>query len=1072
MQQAKQKSWRQKASRYLIIALVSCGLLIAIVLGITLKFYQKIALDLANHYLASYNTQVSQLAFRPKSLNQWHISNVKLKVDDTDITLTNVDLSFAKDTKPWMIKVSDVKALSVENVEVELAPDALWLSESSSNATGPAVGLDFDSLPELKLNHTRITLKGIEPERLTVDLQNLSLNKFGQFNSQINVNQKPLLTLAAELSDTKWRTNSSLDIGLLHSFIRQLAANEQALLHNSSAVAASGQSLLAPLYQLAEAIDDKHIQINAILNSTLSLDLKTAQISSQHNVSQTNIVLDNFAHTVLRPISLDPDKENKHTDISIDISGHITEPTLTLSAFTLPLSVESDAQLQKLLKKLNDKSLAQGFSQLYQQLRLTSKTELARQTIHPEFVLSLTKGLTYRFVENTLMAPSLSLSLKHSKLQAEMALEAITLAANSTDSSFQLDADWLFSANHEQTLILNNLWPTLKQLPYQISFDNSTVSLGGSLAFNQSATAPQFTINLAKGAEQITKGILLTQLTTHGKRTQNAPEDAIQTKLHIAQTQLTLNSAINYQLKLADKAETINHSTLTLPKLSYKLTDLNAKLLTHNELEQQYELSIANAKLELHKLMQLAFNSASSDITSNPIQKAKQQQTQARISLAQQLLSHKLSNQLSIDVAEIKLDKAGYNRPETKSNQNKQFAKRRHSKQKLAEFNSIKLSQSLRLDQQQIHTDELWQINDLSLTSQHGLALQPSNLKHFSLNGDWQFNSEFAPILAFLSQTDSLPDALEIDGNAEVALHYQLQQSQNLAFNASLAPQVQEISGSVNNLPFEGGNMSTQCQFNWQQDHHKQRKSVFNCDNINLSLQAFNPGVLITDIGAVAAVKFESGSYAAELESESNNEPSKNSNNLALAKHLLGVKQASVALTAKGDLLGGQLLIPQFQLNLKQPSSAYFVLQQIDLEQLLAIQPQVGIAASGIFDGVLPVRLENGKASVSGGQLAARAPGGLIAIGNNPAVEQMRQSQPYLEFAFSALEHLNYSQLSSTFDMDPLGDAILKVNVKGKSRGIERPIHFNYSQEENMLQLLRSLQIGDNLQNQIERAIN
>ena len=232
--------------------------------------------------------------------------------------------------------------------------------------------------------------------------------------------------------------------------------------------------------------------------------------------------------------------------------------------------------------------------------------------------------------------------------------------------------------------------------------------------------------------------------------------------------------------------------------------------------------------------------------------------------------------------------------------------------------------------------------------------------------------------------------------------------------------------------------------------------------------------MLITDINAEAAVAFSSESKVAPLtdsEAQSGAESESNQQNLALAQQLLGVKQASVNLTAKGDLLGGQLLIPQFEVNLNKPSSAYFVLQKIDLAELLALQPLIGVYADGIFDGVLPVRIEAGKASVNGGKLAARAPGGLIAIGNNPAVEQMRQSQPYLEFAFATLEHLDYTELSSTFDMTAAGDATLKVNVKGRSQGVERPIHFNYSQEENMIQLLRSLQIGDNLQNQIEKAV-
>lgn len=55
--------------------------------------------------------------------------------------------------------------------------------------------------------------------------------------------------------------------------------------------------------------------------------------------------------------------------------------------------------------------------------------------------------------------------------------------------------------------------------------------------------------------------------------------------------------------------------------------------------------------------------------------------------------------------------------------------------------------------------------------------------------------------------------------------------------------------------------------------------------------------------------------------------------------------------------------------------------------------------------------------------------------------------------------------------MDNTGDATLLVEVKGRSQGIERPIHLNYSHEENMLQLFRSLQIGNDLQNRIEKSV-
>jgi len=183
------------------------------------------------------------------------------------------------------------------------------------------------------------------------------------------------------------------------------------------------------------------------------------------------------------------------------------------------------------------------------------------------------------------------------------------------------------------------------------------------------------------------------------------------------------------------------------------------------------------------------------------------------------------------------------------------------------------------------------------------------------------------------------------------------------------------------------------------------------------------------------------------------------------------LKNAQIDINAHANTLGGSVLLPKFNLNLNGGSEAYLVLQALDLQALLAIQPQVGIYADGIFDGVLPVELTNGQVSIEGGRLAARAPGGLIKVDNNPAVLQMRLSQPYLDFAFAALEELNYSQLSSSFDMQSNGDAQLMVNVKGRAKDIERPIHLNYSQEENMLQLLQSLQIGDRLQTQIEEAM-
>nr|WP_275660414.1 YdbH domain-containing protein [Shewanella sp. Isolate13] len=1117
--------------------------------GLALWNYQKITLALANQFLTPYKTEVHQLSFRPSSLTKWHISAAELTVDNSDIKISNADIVLAQDATPWAFKINDLLGIRVANIDVNLAPSALTLSSQNSNESGPTIGLNFDAFPDIDLKQIQIRIKGADPLAPEIKLNNLSLNKLGELTSEIKLNELTLVALSAKLQSKQWQANTYVDLSLLQSFSRQLAAAEQSLRtkqQQAASPALQEQSLLAPLYQLTQAIDDKHIQLDAKLSSALSLNLKNAQLSSKHSLQDTKLTFNDFAKQTLQPFSLvagtsqtqgpEASLNNRAKSLGrldFEINGPIIDPKLILKPFELSFALEnnlatdnllnasadekSNAQLQRLLQQLQDQSFEQALFNLYQQLRLEAKQAKVTER-SPNLLISLNKGLNYQITQQKLHVPRLSLQIEDSKLDAKLIFDDFNYhaphneGAASDTGNYQFSANWVIEAKHNQALTLNSLWPKLAALPYLIEFDSAAVTLNGQLSASHNPLQTNFAVVIASGANQVSKGIKLEStvksepqaLPRDKPSTTQAASARNQTQISTAQiksTKLTLTSPAEYRYQQKhfqpnngkpnkDQSQT----RLIIPSLHYEIGALEGHFPLNNALEEKYKLKLEQMHLALHHAVSLQFSSGANTTNTKVTEDNTDSSASAKAtddsdldldldsSFASKLLQHTLENQVDISVTQLSLDKSGYNRAaHSNSHQDSLSAskhKRRHIKQKLAHFDTIELSQQLNLNREGLHSDESWKINNLYLTSQHQFTPKPKDLSQFKLIGDWQFKSEFAPILAFLSQTDSLPESLDIEGNTELAMHYQLKKSQGLAFDMTLDPQVSDIQGSLNNLPFGGGNMDTQCQFNWLQDSSNRRESAFNCDNIKLSLQAFNPGVLITDIDAEAAVSFAAGSQVRTQDSKEqglNNiadnaaEPSKE--NLALALQLLGVKQASVGLTARGDLLGGQLLIPQFQLNLTKPSSAYFVLQHIDLEQLLAIQPQVGIYADGIFDGVLPVSIEQGKASVSGGRLAARAPGGLIAISNNPAVDQMRQSQPYLEFAFSALEHLNYSELSSSFDMDAQGDAKLKVNVKGRSRGIERPIHFNYSQEENMLQLLRSLQIGDNLQDQIERAV-
>ncbi|MCE9778520.1 YdbH domain-containing protein [Shewanella algae] len=370
-------------------------------------------------------------------------------------------------------------------------------------------------------------------------------------------------------------------------------------------------------------------------------------------------------------------------------------------------------------------------------------------------------------------------------------------------------------------------------------------------------------------------------------------------------------------------------------------------------------------------------------------------------------------------------------------------------------------SQTIDWQDNRLISEENWQLDNIPLHSRHDfMPIWPKRAKDplgYRLNSRWTLDTDLADIKALAAKNLPLPPELELRGETHMIADLKLEGlGRALQLQLDFNPLLSDLSGSISQLPFDGANLSALCRLTLDKETKAPAEAELNCQQLKASVQAFNPGVLLTNLG---------------LEGQLSLTPELDSNQSTQAKLLPGFRDADIQVRGQGELLKGQMLLPSFRLRLNAPSNAYLVLQGLSLEELLAIQPQEGIYADGIFDGVLPVFITDGQVSVKGGRLAARAPGGLIKVGNNPAVAQMRAGQPYLDFAFSTLEHLQYSTLASTYDMAPDGEAWLKVEVKGKAEGIERPIHLNYSHEENMLQLLRSLTIGDKLQTQIEASM-
>jgi hypothetical protein len=141
----------------------------------------------------------------------------------------------------------------------------------------------------------------------------------------------------------------------------------------------------------------------------------------------------------------------------------------------------------------------------------------------------------------------------------------------------------------------------------------------------------------------------------------------------------------------------------------------------------------------------------------------------------------------------------------------------------------------------------------------------------------------------------------------------------------------------------------------------------------------------------------------------------------------------------------------------------------VDLGRLLALYGD-RVTASGTLDGRLPVRIDDRAVRVDAGRIDARPPGGQIRVAEG-LVRGI--GQPGLDFALRALGDFTYTLLSAEVDYAPDGQAVIAVQLRGRNPRIEggRPIHYNLTVTENVLELLRSLGFQQRIIRGIERQV-
>ncbi|MCX4028092.1 YdbH domain-containing protein [Endozoicomonas sp. SM1973] len=176
----------------------------------------------------------------------------------------------------------------------------------------------------------------------------------------------------------------------------------------------------------------------------------------------------------------------------------------------------------------------------------------------------------------------------------------------------------------------------------------------------------------------------------------------------------------------------------------------------------------------------------------------------------------------------------------------------------------------------------------------------------------------------------------------------------------------------------------------------------------------------------------------------------------------------------KANLLGGTITAPRLNLIPFSNQQITISVKAIDLAKLVALEQQPAVTASGIINGKLPIKVVNNKPSINNGTLQATG-AGWIKVNQPSLTESLSASNESLKLALSALANFQYDRLESDVALAPNGDLVLSVSLAGKNPDFYqgKRIHFNYKQEENIYLLIKSVQlgqyIGENVTKKLQR---
>jgi hypothetical protein len=330
-----------------------------------------------------------------------------------------------------------------------------------------------------------------------------------------------------------------------------------------------------------------------------------------------------------------------------------------------------------------------------------------------------------------------------------------------------------------------------------------------------------------------------------------------------------------------------------------------------------------------------------------------------------------------------------------------------------------------------------WQLDDALLKSENTVSLL--ELKPFKAEGYWQLPTQKIPSL--MTDVYPLPKGLTLSAQITNQLNYTL----NLAAKkpylaANISGELTAERAHFNDISASELKTSWRCNMD-SKDADISASLMAKC-TVNSDVAAVNLGPVVENIAVSGLVSLTNGQFQVAVDN------------------------------ASADIFSGQVSVLPLLITDFEHIVGQIQVRNLSLPEAVELYQVPGVKVTGLLKADLPFVLQGSAVSITDGVIEGQGQGGIIQIKDNVTIDQLKLTQPQLRYALELLENLHYERLYSAVDFKPSGETKLLISIKGRNPSVERPIEFNYSHEENILQLFRSLRINDSMYDALDKMNN